>query len=184
MKAVSYLKGAVLGLACVGMVIPAPVFAQSSAPSQTAHKAAVADIALTGGTLQGVVVDPNGDVLSGAVVSVSHGNQKVATAISSESGEFSLNGLQSGLYQVTVGQHQANVRIWDAELAPPGTNSQMLLVNGDPTARGQLWNNWFRNLRPWHTVVIAGVIATAIAVPIAIHNSNNNNDDPIIPITP
>lgn len=170
MKTVNFCKGLAMGLACMGAVVPQQVFAAGPVVGQVASQNQIADVALTNGTLAGKVVNANGELLSGSVVKVSMGNKEVATVVTSQSGEFAVNNLSSGIYQVSTGTNQASVRVWEGQFAPPAAKDDVLLVNeGTLNARGQ---SCWRNPK---TLIIGGtLIAAAIAIPVALHNSGSD----------
>ena len=63
------------------------------------------DVALTsGGVFSGQVVDVQGRPQAGSTVAVSQTQQVVATATTDANGQFSIRGLQGGMYQVVAGQ--------------------------------------------------------------------------------
>jgi len=132
----SVLKGALAGLACLGMALPTQSFAETARTSQVAKKVRIADVALTQGTLNGKVVDSQGQILDAAEVRVSKANKLVATAMTNSSGEFAVHNLDSGLYQVSTTDTQSVVRLWEGSVAPPAAKNQVLLVKG-ATTRGQ-----------------------------------------------
>jgi len=153
----------------------------------------VADIALRasssaagqarpGQTLQGQIVNDAGQGVAGVTVQLSNGQQQWQAKSDSE-GEFLLTGLHGGTYQFQVaGQTQA-VRAWAAGTAPPHASQGILVVPATDVIRGQRvlspkTNQFFRFTKqklanPW---VVAGIVATAVAIPVAIHNADD--DDP------
>jgi len=164
------------------MVVPQAAFAapgpQSSQPVPTADSPpvpTVTDVALAdGGTLVGQVVDRQGLPLTGAAVVVRQNEQEFASTVSDVNGQFRLSGLRGGLYQITAGQGVGTYRLWAPNTAPPTAQSSALVVSGDELVRGQgeshgfLW--WATN--PW---ILAGLIATAIAVPIIVSNDHKSS---------
>ena len=82
---------------------------------------------------------------------------------------FAFKGLQQGVYQVVAAKGHQAYRVWPEKIAPPSAQPGALIVAGNGTVRGQLGMRGFRNLlaNPW---VVAAIVATAIAVPVAIHN--------------
>lgn len=128
----------------------------------------IRDIALqAGGALEGQFVDAQGQPAVGDVVQVKHVQTGTATTVRTDAhGRFRLTNLRGGLYQVTAGTSTMVCRLWREGTSPP-VASQLLLVKGDRIERGQ---------RPFcdaltNPLVIGLVIAAAIAIPIAVHNS-------------
>jgi hypothetical protein len=144
--------------------MPQVVFA--AAPSTVP---AVVDIALAdGGVLHGQVVDLQGSGVTGAPVAVKTQNRDVATAITTADGHFSVTGLRGGVYQVAAGQDQGVYRLWSAGTAPPSAQNKAIIYtqNGTENAGGG-WKMLLTN-----PIVIAGVVATAVAVPLALSHHN------------
>jgi hypothetical protein len=170
-------KGFLVSLALVSLCLPEPLFAMAPMPQ-------VADVALmNGGVLVGQVVDAQGVGLAGAPVTLQSQDGATRTAQTDAQGRFSVAALPAGLYQLTAGNSQGTCRLWAPQTAPPAAQQGVTLVNTD-TLRGQ--NNcntcrrglfgaggWLTN--PW---VVAGIVATAVAVPVAIHNSRRHPSSP------
>ena len=186
MKSFRLLTRTAVGLALAGLVVPEPLVraAGPAVPAMTerlpaAPQAApfapaaptISDVALaSGGVFAGQVVDAEGRPQAGTVVAVSQQQQVLATVLADQKGQFSIRGLQGGMYQVTVGSKMANYRLWAADTAPPNAQRSALLIadQGQDVVRGQgpsRLRYWLTN--PW---VLAVGVATAIAVPIALSN--------------
>lgn len=174
MKRIRVLQVGTFYLACLGMILPAPVLQAVAADTvrQTALAGGVrsgADVALhDGGVLIGQVVDVNGIPLTGVPVSLWLLDKGVATANTDQAGRFLLSELRGGTYEIVAGQTRRLYRIWAPNTAPPAALSAVLLVVKDQQIRGQEGpiGYWLGN--PW---VIAGIVATAVAVPVVIHNN-------------
>ena len=175
MKKFSLLKGAAVGLACLGMALPQTTMAASPVAAPVAAKVQIADVSLTNATLTGKVVNAQGQLLEGSVIKISQGNQEIATTVAGQQGEFAFRNLSTGVYQISTGQTQAAVRLWEGNAAPPTAKKNILLVNG-PTTRAQFGS--LPRLTTTQMIIIGGVITTAIVVPIVLNN--NDDDDPIV----
>jgi hypothetical protein len=177
MKRFRCLTRTAVGLALFGLLAPerpllAQTPAQHSAPTESAPAAAspamdITDVALTaGGGFCGQVVDAQGRPQAATQVLVCRQQQVMATTTTDQNGQFSLHGLQGGIYQIFAGQGMKNFRLWAPGTAPPAARQSALLVAGDQVVRGQGGlRYWLTN--PW---VLAIGVATAIAVPIALSN--------------
>ena len=179
MKCLKILRTAALVLACLGMILPVPlVHAAVSKPAPAATGAI--DVSLRpGGALLGQVVDSQGIPQADASVALVQRDAKIAQTVTNTSGYFLVNGLRGGVYQVVGGDTQGTYRLWAPDTAPPSAQPGALLVAGKGPIRGQCGPlmYWFSN--PW---VIAGLVATAVAIPVAIHNHRiDRNGDPVSP---
>lgn len=133
------------------------------------------DVALLdGGVLVGQVVDPHGIAAAGAPVALRYQNRDVAVAQTEAKGYFAVKGLRAGVYQVASGQGHGIYRLWAPGTAPPTAHRGILIVRGDQLARGQFGGGGMKALfaNPW---IVAGVVATAVAVPVAIHNAQDSS---------
>lgn len=163
-----------LFLAMAGLCLPTQLLAADPAPTSRA----VVDVALgDGGVLQGLAVDPQGAPKAELAVTLRSGDQELGAAKTDQSGRFAFSGLRGGVYQLATAESQGVVRVWAPHTAPPSAQQGVMLVSGEDVVRGQA----FRSIggfvsHPW---VMAGIIATAVAVPIAIHNANR--DEPVSP---
>jgi hypothetical protein len=130
------------------------------------------DVALAeGGTLRGVVINAEGEALPQAKVSVLHDGKQIATTTTNEQGQFRVAQLRGGIHQVVAGEGTSVYRLWAPETAPPSATQQAMVVADGGVQRGQNPGPIKRIVtNPW---VVAGVVAAAIAVPIALNNNNN-----------
>jgi hypothetical protein len=159
-----YCQTAVL-LACVGMILPQRLMAAPTASQPLVH-----DVALgTNGTLTGQVVDGQGIPKTEADVTVWQNENRIAAAKTDENGNFSVAGLRSGVHQVAAGEGVSIYRFWAPNTAPPAASQQALVVSDQNVVRGNGVIGFLTN--PW---VLAGIVAAAIAIPIAL---NNDDDD-------
>ena len=180
MKRIHWMTRAAVGLALIGTLVPEHhALAQgpgqrpvASAPTESAPAAAspvmeITDVALTaGGGFSGQVVDAQGRPQAEMSVMLRQQQRIVATATTDQQGQFSMHGLQGGMYQVVAGQGMNNFRLWASDTAPPGARQSALLVSSDQIVRGQGGlRYWLTN--PW---ILAIAITAAVAVPIALSN--------------
>jgi hypothetical protein len=179
------------------MLITGPVLEAATVESGQSHLAAgpftaAPDVALDAeGTLHGQVVDVQGNPQSKTAVAVRHRGREVARTVSDESGRFRLSGLRGGLHEIVVGQSATVCRAWAPNTAPPSARPAALVVLGDQQVLGQCGPQGCapqscapracNRLKCWlaNPLVIAGIIAAAVAIPVAIHNCDH--DDPRSP---
>lgn len=171
-------------LAVLGMCLPLPAMAAEShaaEPSTGAAAISVADVELgQGGLLLGQVLDAEAQPLVDSQVTVMAGSQPVATAQTDDNGVFAVTGLRGGMHQLDAGESRQFCRLWSPGTAPPAAESALQMVAGGDTIRGQ-WgpppgNGFLQNAKVWATnpFVVGGIVAAAVAIPVAIHNSDDD----------
>lgn len=173
------VKVSCIGLSLMGLILPvSPLQAAppgaAAIPRQLAPKPteAVGDVQLdTGGRLHGLVVNIRGIPIARATVSVQQLGRELAGTESDALGRFSVSGLRGGMYQLVVGSHGRLVRAWAAETAPPAASQFALIIVGPDVVRGQLpAEEFFAS----DAVVVCGLVAAMIAIPIAVNNSHGS----------
>jgi len=178
-------------IACVGTICP-PSLAAEAGSTPAAEPASMAkDVALRpGGVLVGQVTDQQGAVRAGTPVSIWQNEREVVTTATDANGIFAAQGLRGGQYQVLTPQGQALYRLWAPETAPPAATDSVVVVTGQDLVRGQWaptvgtpswaagyggrWLDWVRS----HPYITAGVVAAAIAAPIAVAATDDDDDGP------
>jgi hypothetical protein len=140
----------------------------------------VSDVALAeGGVLSGQVVDAQGVSLAQAPVAVFADGREVVRLASNADGMFAVSGLKGGVYEVATPGHHGVYRLWTARTAPPAAGQGIMLVSGSDVVRGQYGYGPPPPAEPgpfgkavgWmsqHPFITAGIVATAVAVPIAV----------------
>ena len=155
-------------LAAIGFCLPPSLFAATASPD---HRPAVADVALIhSGVLTGQVVDPQGAALQAAPVSIRKPNREIDTVWTDRKGRFSFIKLHGGVHQVVAAGSHRTYRLWAPGTAPPFARQEVLIVSGEDGVRGQHDNapalGEFAN-----RLVIAGIVSTAVAIPIIINEA-------------
>lgn len=140
------------------------------------------DVSLSaGGVLIGQTLDESMRPIAGAKITIQSGGHPVAHTTSDANGVFAVAGLRGGVHQVIANDAVHHCRLWAPGTAPPGATNVLRFIPGkDNVVRGQ-WGppihlghragTWATN--PW---IIGGIVATAIAVPIALHNLDDDDD--------
>ncbi len=138
MRTINTLKHFCAWVACLGVLSPAATFGATPDVLQSRSASLIKDVELSAnGTLDGQIVDQQGNQVSGAAVTLLQGNQQVAQTRTDTSGSFSVPGLRGGTYQI-ASVHGVNVyRAWAVETAPPTAADSVLLVSQQSVVRGQ-----------------------------------------------
>ena len=171
------MKGNLMGtlaaaVATFGMVLP------PSAIAAEPVAAGPTDVALrSGGVLVGQVVDQQGAAKAGAPVSIRFAEHEVVRTVTDQNGVFAAQGLRGGQYQLLTVDGMTVCRLWAPDTAPPAARPAALLVSGNTAVRGQWsggpmgsWVGWIKA----HPYITAGIVASAIAIPLALAD----DDDP------
>ena len=164
------------------MVLAAPTDAEPSAAAIS-----VVDVALQpGGVLQGQLVNGQGQQLAGRPVRVANGLQQW-NAVTDAEGRFAVQGLTGASYQIQMGHEFQMVRAWSEGTAPPKAVDSVLMVPDDSVVLGQscgspVCGSGVCGCKKKHPMagafLLGGIVAAAIAIPVALHNSD---DDPASP---
>jgi hypothetical protein len=166
---------ALAAFACLGMVLPPGACATQ--PTSGAR-----DVALRpGGLLVGQVVDAQGVAQAATAVSVQQGTQEVVRTTTDQDGIFAAQGLRGGQYQIVTTSGQSFCRLWAPNTAPPSAQDAVVVVTGQDVVRGQwgggyvagyggAWLEWIKA----HPYITAGVVAAAVAVPVAVVADDDN----------
>ncbi len=131
----------------------------------------IRDVALqAGGTMRGQVVDAQGNPCAQIPLQVVRTSDSATVAMTrtDAQGWFKLSSLTGGVYRLQTPAGAAVYRLWAPNTAPPSAVASALIVQGDPTMRGNLGNiGWFG----W-TLIGLG-IAAAIALPLALDDDDD-----------
>jgi hypothetical protein len=171
------LRKASLFIACVGMLLPINTSkasdqagdATTEAVAAPAPAPVVSDVALqSGNVLQGQVVDSQGRPVAGAPISLIDRQKEVAKATTAADGTFQVSGVRGGVYRVVTLQGDGTYRAWPQEAAPPSAKPKIVLTQNS-TGPGPI----VRVLTS--PLAICAIVATAIAVPVALAHRNHNS---------
>lgn len=168
------LKGAVLSLACCG-ILGQSAMADGPKVAQKSSAVAISDVALSeGGTLVGQLVDKQGRAVECAVVSVKFGNREIAKTVTNGKGLYRVKGLRGGVHQVVAGRQAQIFRFWSPQTAPPSAKNNALSVLGsNGVVRGQL-----DGLGGVSGVIVpAAAITGAILAGVAASEASDSNDN-------
>lgn len=139
--------------------------------SLRAEPSAMRDVALAdGGVFRGQVVDAQGQPQANVAVTLASQTGEQSQATTDQQGIFQFRNVRGGVYTVSIGGGGSAIRLWAPRTAPPKAAEAALLVQGADAVRGQ---DGFRSFIT-NPLVIAGIVATAVAVPVALHNSGGS----------
>jgi len=186
----SLTRGAVCLAVSVALVMPsfaAPPEAAENADRSAADRtsqasatprARIADVHLDGeGRLLGLLVDGDGVPMGRRELTLQKLQPKTAPVQvkTDAAGRFTSERLSGGLYEVRLDRRGQVVRLWEKEAAPPKALPALLVVATDTTVRGQ---RRVGEILGSDTIVLGGLVAAAIAIPLAVSGSD---DGPVSP---
>jgi hypothetical protein len=154
-----------LWTAVVGLCVPQVALAAGSAGNQTSS---ILDVSLQeGGTFLGQVIDAQGISLERVPVSLRGAAGELAATETNSQGYFAFRGLNNGLYQLVTPVGSGAYRTWLQGTAPPVARPGALIVAGGETVRGE-----GPAFNKKHALILGGVIAAAVAIPIAVNGES------------
>lgn len=172
MKTRRLVRGVALTLAALGLCLPQVTLAADAAP-------AILDVALAdGGVLHGQVVNTQGVGAAGMPVYIRTQDRDVAAATTAADGAFHVQGLKGGVYQVSTVQGHGVYRLWAPGTAPPVAQNGAVVYTQNGTVDSNVVHYTQDccgcgggGLKMFLTnpIVIAGIVATAVAVPVALN---------------
>jgi hypothetical protein len=134
----------------------------------TVPNATMSDVALSdGGTLQGRVLDNQSAGLVGVPVTLRTQDRDVAQTTTAADGQFAVQNLRGGVYHVAAAQGGQTFRLWAPRTAPPTASKNAIVYVQNNGAGGGL------KAILGNPIVLPAIIATAIAVPIAVSSSQH-----------
>lgn len=156
----------------------------ANSPASTPARSVV-DVELqAGGILRGQLLNTQGvPQAQGTVLLIDEQSQRRTQC--DAHGHFTFREMTTGTHRLVVGDQAQLVQAWAPGTAPPSANPRLLLIKPQPVIRGQRvagpgLNNFVRKSKRAlaNPLVFSGVVATAVAIPVAIHNTD---DDPATP---
>jgi hypothetical protein len=123
------------------------------------------------GALRGQLINFQGRPVQHAALSIRHRGVVLDKTTTDAEGQFRLNVGKTGAFQMHIENTAIACRCWAPEVAPPGSSKDLVLLAPENTIRGQ---------RPFADIIsnplfIGAVIATAIAIPIAVSSNSNGS---------
>ena len=168
------LKSTLAALACLGM-LAGPLMAADpdrSLSPPAAGRPRIHDIALDADrSLHGEVRDVDGKLQPDADVSLWLGTVLVQRVRTGRWGRFAFRGLRGGSYEIRTSATRVTCRAWTAATAPPRAPTTILLLSNTGSVRGQ---QPLAEAFVFNPFLMGALIAAAIAIPIALHNSDQD----------
>lgn len=160
------------------LISPAVRAAADQPPARPVDQARVQDVRLKqDSVLQGTLRDDDGHPLVNQDVHVFRGDKFAVTTRTTKTGQFQVADVVGGEYRINVGTRSWSCRCWTNDAAPPGASNGLTITTNQPKAdavvlRGQkplccLWGG--------EPLMLGVLIAAAIAIPIAVHNSDSDD---------
>jgi hypothetical protein len=148
----------------------------------------VVDVALGhNGVLYGQLLDRQGRQLPITAIQLTNGHNEWVTYTDAE-GNFRVEGLVGSTYQVHAAGQTEIVRMWAEGTAPPKASEGLLLVHdssvvlgqhcGSPVCGSMICAAKHPLANPF---ILGGIVAAAVAIPVAIHNHDADSDPPASP---
>jgi hypothetical protein len=170
-RSLQAIRLSLAGLACVTWLIP--VHSQAATPVNASRPVSIVrDVALDAqGRIMGQFVDAQGQPRAHQALVIQRQGGQARRASTDAQGRFVVENLSGGIYQIAAEDAAVVCRCWSANTAPPVATRQLLIVSGEGVERGQ---------RPFvdllsGPLLIGLVIVAAIAIPIAIHNAQDDD---------
>jgi len=161
-------------LACWAWLLPVPpgLAAPPESRAGAGAPAGIVDVRLDEqGAIHGRLLDVSGNGLADRPVVLQHVGGAVSQTQTDSAGRFLLPRVNGGVHQLATGHGTLTCRIWTHAAAPPSATDQLTVVADQQVVRGQ---------QPFHAIFtnplfIGLVIAAAVAIPIAVHNSQDDH---------
>jgi hypothetical protein len=138
MNPTPFVRTALIGLACVGMLVPQSVCSAGGARSAAAPASGIADIRLSKDRgLRGTLVDVQGHPVRQTEVILSQADSVLARARTDNQGAYQFVNVNNGMYELRAMQQTVPVRVWSDEIAPPAAQSLAVVTLPTSVVRGQ-----------------------------------------------
>ncbi len=135
MKTIRSIQWTATITAVVAMISAQPLYAAVNQPGQ---KAAISDISLlSGGLLEGKLIDPRGRPIKESSVAIFHDGLKIASTSTTGDGVFKVAGLHGGVHQIVAETGTTTCRFWEPGTSPPAAGQAALVVSQNTPVRGQ-----------------------------------------------
>lgn len=183
MKVARAMRHALAWIAVAGVCLPAQFLSANERPHlATASEAAnlsIRDVALgADGLLTGQLLDEHLRPIADAAVTIQAKEQTIAATRTDANGVFAVAGMHGGVHQITTSETTRVYRLWSPGTAPPLAASTAQVVSGPDVVRGQWGGGGMMDqmkVMATNPFIVGGVIAAAVAIPVIIHNTDDNS---------
>ena len=160
-----------------------PAAGESQSLSKDTMPAQFVDVSLADrGLLTGRVLDTARQPKPQVDVTVYSAGQAVATTQTDARGVFAVAGLRGGVHHVAIPEACVTCRLWAPGTAPPAAERFVEIIEDQSVVRGQwgpptVTNNFLKKSKVMATnpFVVGGVVAAAVAIPVALHNADEDD---------
>ena len=166
-----WLRSALILLACFGLLASPVVAAEPIVRPAPSSQKLIMDLVLAeGDVLRGEVWNSSGHAQIATDVVLWKDADLIGRTLTDADGKFRFEGLPTGLYRIATPDATIACRVWSERVAPPNARQSLLIVTNMYSARGQQPINEVFCFNPF---LMGTIIAAAIAIPIAVHNSGD-----------
>ena len=185
------IRGMMAALSLFGMIVAGPLQAGQATTSSLANapKQCIADAALVDGCVRAQILLRDGFPVENARLTILSNGRPLAEATTGADGRCQFSDLTGGVYQFTFLNQSKSVRLWTSSAAPPHAVTELLLVGDQTVARGQCdcegpcdggcgavdGPDPFVGIFGSEPIMIGMLVAAAVAIPIAVHNSQSDD---------
>ena len=132
------MRGKTLCTMVLFTLVPQIAFAAEPQMKVEKQTPMLTDIALQkGGILVGRLTGKKGELRDSKKIVIRQNNKPVAEVTTGKNGQFMVEGLQGGIYEIASDQGAGSFRAWAADTAPPSAKQFAVLVDSDDVVRGQ-----------------------------------------------
>jgi len=121
--------------------------------------------------LRGRLVTRSEEPVAATTVSLLAKGDPPRTVTTDAEGKFVFTLQRGGTYVIAANRSVHVCRAWQANTAPPAARAEVTLVDDPAVVRGQ---QPIQDVLICHPILLGTIIAAAIAIPIAIHNSGSD----------
>ncbi len=178
-----FFRHKMICLTAIGILMPQIILA-AAPKAKSAQQSIFTDIALhDGGVLVGRLAGNDSAIVANKEIIVRRETELVAKIATDKNGQFIVNGLRGGIYQIESEYGVGHFRPWAPQTAPPTAHQVAFLVpDNKNVVRGQWGFPAYNRLRdtaggigPWTWVAIGAAVAGITVGVVALTESNDSS---------